>query len=82
MILTLQDQQVLNADDDDIHSGIDILENVDVAQSFKQKVMNRRKQQLSHYQNSKYLPDEEDEVDDGWNSEHKSLLTKYDDVEQ
>ena len=86
-IMTLQDSSVLDYDDQD---DAEILENVDLQQSFRQRIANKRKDKLSRHANSKMLPlqdlaDEDDEVD-AWNdpsetlASGQTLLSKYDDV--
>ena len=90
-IMTLQDSSVLDYDDQDEEAGgTEILENVDLQQSFRQRIANKRKDKLSRHANSKMLPlqdlaDEDDEVD-AWNDPSETLasgqhlLSKYDDV--
>lgn len=65
----------------------EVLENVDLQQSFRQRIMNKRKSKLARHANSKMLPlldDEEDDEVDGWRDPSETipnLLNKYDDVE-
>ena len=85
-ILTLQDSSVLDYDQQD---G-EVLENVDLQDSFRQRIANKRKSKLSRHVNSKFLPlqdaDDEDDID-AWqdpsetNATGEALLSKYDDVE-
>lgn len=84
-IMTLQDSNVLDYDEQDR----EVLENIDLQQSFRQKIADRRKSKLSRHVNSKLLPDEYDNDDavDGWHEPEDKLasgqvlLSKYDDVE-
>ena len=87
--MTLQDQSVLDYDDQD-GEGAEVLENVDLQQSFRQRIANKRKSKLSRHANSKMLPllDNEDDDDvDAWNDPSSAtaggevILSKYDDVE-
>ena len=68
-ILTLQDQNVLDMQEDD-----DVLENIDLQQSFQQRIAAKRKLKLLQHTNSKLMPVEEDD----W-AEGKRILSKYDD---
>ena len=62
-ILTLQDSSVLDYDQQD---G-EVLENIDLQDSFRQRIANKRKSKLSRHVNSKFLPlqdaDDEDDID-------------------
>ena len=51
-IMTLQDSSVLDYEDQD---G-EVLENVDLQQSFRQRIANKRKDKLSRHQNSNLMP--------------------------
>ena len=90
-ILTLQDSSVLDYDQQD---G-EVLENIDLQDSFRQRIANKRKSKLSRHVNSKFLPihdaDDEDDID-AWQDPSETnatnglgtgeaLLSKYDDVE-
>ena len=72
-----------------------MLENIDLQQSFRQRIANKRKSKLSRHVNSKFLPlqdaDDEDDID-AWQDPSETnastglgtgeaLLSKYDDVE-
>ena len=81
---------MLDYDDQD-DAGAEVLENVDLQQSFRQKIADRRKSKLSRHTNSKMLPlmdeMEEDDAVDGWREPSDTftggqLLSKYDDVEE
>ena len=66
-----------------------MLENVDLQQSFRQRIADKRKSKLSRHANSNFMPiqDGEDDEVDGWAepdeqlSSGNALLSKYDDVE-
>ena len=84
-IMTLQDSSVLDYDDQD---GGEVLENIDLQQTFRQRIANKRKSKLARHANSKLLPiDENDDDVDEWAEPEDSLpsgqvlLSKYDDVE-
>ena len=93
-ILTLQDKSVLDYDEQDgDDANGEVLENIDLQQSFRQRIADRRKSKLQRHANSKMLPllesnDEGDQVD-GWNdpgettlASGQAILSKYDDVEE
>ena len=61
-IMTLQDQSVLDYDDQD---G-EVLENIDLQQSFRQRIADRRKSKLQRHANSKLMPIDNDEDEDDW----------------
>ena len=80
-IMTLQDQSVLDYDDQD---G-EVLENIDLQQSFRQRIADRRKSKLQRHANSKLLPIDNDEDEDEWaqpSEAGQQMLSKYDDVEE
>ena len=66
-----------------------MLENIDLQQTFRQRIANKRKSKLARHANSKLLPldDNDDDDIDGWNDPSDTvasgqvLLSKYDDVE-
>ena len=66
-----------------------MLENIDLQQTFRQRIANKRKSKLARHANSKLLPldDNDDDEIDGWNdpsdtvASGQTLLSKYDDVE-
>ena len=73
---------MLDYDDDE---GGDVLENVGLQDSFRNRVLQKRKNKLSRHVNSKLLPvnDDNDDVDE-WEDPAggQNLLTKYDDVDE
>lgn len=64
----MQDHNVLDDQDGEV------LENVGLQDTFKQRLQARRKQKLLQHVNSKLMPVDEDE----W-AEPKGVLSKYDD---
>ena len=74
-VMTLKDSNVLDDQDGDEENPV--LENDNLQSAFRQKIKQRKKQQLASLTSSKFLPNEEEE-----NQGKLGILSKYDDVEE